>query len=319
MSNGVITPAAIPGVGTVVPSGSLITPSGPVGPVGPTGTGISGNTGNLLKLGTDSLPFLPITAIPLRGYIANFTLSYNTTTLLSIAAGMACDNAIATIIVNNSATFTKSISGAWVAGSGNGGMGTGLTATANTWYHVFAIINGGAFDVYFDTSVIGANMPSGTTALRRIGSIKLNASSQIMNFTQWGDDFLWVPPAGPVVEQTNFNMPGATNTVLTLIGVPSGVKVRATVQFYCNIAAGNGTTQILLTSPDTGVQVVDQPGTINRTVNFGGIAAGSYIDFLLTVRTNTAAQLNLVASANAGSSSTYITTIGWMDDRGKNN
>jgi hypothetical protein len=56
MSNGVITPTAIPGVGTVVPSGSLVTPSGPVGPVGAQGAStLSTNAGNLAVLGTDNL------------------------------------------------------------------------------------------------------------------------------------------------------------------------------------------------------------------------------------------------------------------------
>ena len=49
-----------PNPGTVVPSGSLITPSGTMGAQGPTGpTGVSVNAGNLAQLGTDNLVLVP--------------------------------------------------------------------------------------------------------------------------------------------------------------------------------------------------------------------------------------------------------------------
>jgi microcystin-dependent protein len=256
---------------------------------------------------------MPGVALPvLRGYIGGFTLS-NTTpaTMLSIAPGMATDNAVA-ITIASSAAFTKSISGAWASGNGNGGMGTGLTAAASTWYHVFGIINNGAFDVYFDTSVIAANAPSGTTAFRRIGSIKLNASAQILGFNQFADEFLWTTVVNELQSVTITN----TNYVLTLAGAPPGVRTQARIELYAGNTSGNTVFILLCTSPDMGIQVIDSPGTIHRSMQTN--VSTPYVT-QMNVRTNASAQIQLVAGTSTQTAVTYLTTIGWFDDRGKNN
>jgi hypothetical protein len=121
----------------------------------------------------------------LPGYIWGFTLSNDATTpstILDIANGTATDST-GTVTITGTA-FTKTISGTWVSGTGNAGMGTGLTATASTWYHVFAGIASGSYDVFFDTSLTAANKPSAFTSFRYIGSVYLDTNYHITSFTQ---------------------------------------------------------------------------------------------------------------------------------------
>ena len=281
-----------PGVavpGTNVPSGVLVTPGGSQGI-----QGLQGPTGPILF-----------------GHIAGLTLANGSpaTTMLSVASGAATDSTAAVYLIN-SGTFNKSISGTWAVGSGNNGMGKTLTAAASTWYHVFAIINSGLFDIYFDTSVNGTNAPTGTTAFRRIGSIKLNASAQIIAFTQFGDEFLWLAPPNDIQGQSI-----STANVLLTLSVPLGVKVYALLQGYVGTSGQN--VYCNLTAPDIGSQPVDSV-VINRTLEIAvtGITNLS-LAVPITVRTNTASQIQAVS--NSAGASVYLTTNGWIDLRGKNN
>ena len=162
-----------------------------------------------------------------RSYLAGLTLSNDGTspnTVLDIAAGVAADSTNAVMMTLGA--FTKSTAGAWASGSGSNGMGNGLTIAANTWYDVILANNGGTPDVYFDTSVAGANRPSGIsdTKVRRIGSFLTNSSSNIIAFSQKGDRFVWATP----VLDLNTSAPPVTNTLVTLT-VPQGVVVYAVI------------------------------------------------------------------------------------------
>ena len=111
-------------------------------------------------------------------------------TILDVSAGVRPDSTFTTAITL--AAFTKSIAGSWTAGSGNHtawALRTAPPRTISTWYHVFAIINSGSADVYFDTSISAANAPASTTAFARIGSIFLDGSGHITPFLQEGNFF----------------------------------------------------------------------------------------------------------------------------------
>jgi hypothetical protein len=80
----------------------------------------------------------------LRSYIAGLTLSNDGGTpssVLDIAAGQAADSGNAVMI--SIGAFPKSTAGAWTSGTGNNGMGNGLTIANSTWYHVILANNGG--------------------------------------------------------------------------------------------------------------------------------------------------------------------------------
>lgn len=248
-----------------------------------------------------------------RSYLAGFTLSNDgvtPNTILDISAGFCLDSTNAFGI--SGAAFTKTISGSWVAGSGSAGMGVGLTATLSTWYHVFAIINAGAYDVYFDTSVTAANKPASTTAFRRLGSILLDGSVHILPFIQDGDDFWWTT----LIQDINASGPG-TSAVLRTLSVPLGVSVKAMVQPIVSNGSSTTATNLYLSDPATtdsapGSTVMDVPPSEAAA---GGVAstAGRY-----PVRTNTSSQIRSRVSFSSGGVTLIINTLGWADSRGRN-
>jgi hypothetical protein len=248
-----------------------------------------------------------LTNIPsglIRSYLAGMTLSNDgvtPNTILDISAGVAADSTNA-VMINSPTAFKKTTGGAWTSGTGNNGMGLGLTIANSTWYHVFAIINGGNPDFYFDTSAAGANVPVGTTAFRRIGSFRTDASAHILAFNQNGDEFLWSATVGDV----NASITTATSLTLT---VPPGLEVWALFRALLVATTTNGVTFYPL---DQATQVNNTPsGNISLSNTGNGQTAAEF-----RVRTNTNAQIGAVgAAANA----VTIATYGWIDYRGRNN
>lgn len=239
----------------------------------------------------------------LFNYLSGLTMSndgVSPNTVLDISAGVCTDSTNSFAI--KLGAFTKSISGSWVAGTGANGMGNGLTATASTWYHVFAIINAGAADIYFDTSITAANAPAGTTAFRRIGSIKLDGSVHILKFTQIGDNFWWFAPVFDVSAVTPTS--GAQNTV-TLASVPPGLPVIANLGLSAGWVSGVATT--LSVYPTFATTAYNSQLIVITSASGAGWAQ---------MPTNSAAQI-LTKLTYGGSTSYSVETRGWLDPRGR--
>lgn len=241
-----------------------------------------------------------------RGAIAGLALSNDGSTpntVLDIAAGQAADTTVAAYM--SPGAFTKSTAGAWASGTGGNGMGNGLTIAASTWYHVCLGNNGGTPDYWFDTSASCANRPSGIsdTKYRRVGSFKTNGSSNIVAFKQVGETFYW---AVPVVDA---NAVAANATASSLVmSAPLGIVTRPIFAVYCNTAGG---TYCDVRSASEGTaaasNVTTSPGSLNKTSSGTLMVSELY--------TNTSSQLYLVA--DAASMNMYLTTRGWVDDRGR--
>ena len=183
-------------------------------------------------------------------------------------------------------------------------MGQGLTIANNTWYHVCAAIISGAADAFFDTSASCANQPSGTTAVRRIGSFKTNGSAQILAFKQNGDTFYW----GASVLDQNTASPGGTSMVLYSVSAPAGVKTRPIMRFA--VVAGYG----VLASPDEPSETVSSTPANAAADTSAGWGIMQDVSF---VYTNTSSQVGVVV--NAGANTFSIRTRGYIDDRGRFN
>jgi hypothetical protein len=241
----------------------------------------------------------------LRDYLAGLTTSNDGTspnTVLDISAGVCVDSANAYLI--KLATITKSTSGAWAAGNGNGGMGNGLSVGSSTWYYVFAIINAGAPDVYFDTSLTAVNQPAGTTAYRRIGSFKTDSSAHILAFVQYGDVYVWAAP----VTEGPFTV-GTTASTASLLGVPTGIVVtlNATVGYSDPVSGSGYFVASSLAAND-----------VAASVNYAQITSveGSFSGTTsIAIQTNTSAQIRL--RTNTAGSTVNMTTTGWIDNRGR--
>lgn len=239
-----------------------------------------------------------------RGQLGGLGLSNDATlpnTVLDIAAGAAADSTAAVVITLGA--FTKSIAGTWVAGSAANGMGSGLTATLNTWYHVFAIIVGGVADIYFDTSITAANKPASTTAFRRIGSIRLDGSVHILPFSQTADRFDWVTP---VVEYNG--TPGVTTAVtVTLAGVPPGVAVQALLSGIISDTAQSAFYASSLAQADI------SPSSVAALTT--SVAANGVAGFNISISTNASSQIR--RRSNSTSQTVTILNNGWIDMRGR--
>lgn len=269
------------------------------------GTSIPSNgtsTGQVATWGGTSSGWI---ALALRNFMTGVNLINDTTTtnnVIDVGSGVAADsNNLA--MISFPSVFTKSTSGSWSSGSGQNGMGSGLTVTTSTWYVVCAIINSGTPDVEIDTSAACSNAPAGTTAVRRLGSIHTDSASHIQTFFQNGDYFRWVNPSLDV-NGTFFN---SNYTSVTLM-VPSGVSV---------VALGTvGSVQ--------GSEVNIRPvGATDPTpaqgLGFtGGTGAGAdAVEGMFQVLTNSAAQAQIGTGAAGTGQAVTAYTHGWLDFRGR--
>lgn len=282
-ATGVPTNGQIP-----IGNGTVYVPATITAGTGVTVTNGSGSITIAASGGSGSLPF---------NYIGGFGLSNDSgtpNTILDIAAGQAIDSTNAVTITGT--TFTKSVSGSWTAGTGNNGMGSGLTVTASTWYHVFAIINSGSFDVYFDTSITAANAPASTTSKRYIGSFMMDGSTHIMAFTQIGQRVYWA------ASLTDLGGGNATSPTAVTLTVPLGIVT------YPLLIAGYSSLSVNQTAyvyPATGITAAD--ARLNSQV------AADITYVTVQTRTNTSSQISYVG--NSGSDNFYIVTTGYINPR----
>lgn len=284
----------------------------------PSITGTFDFTGGRIKVptraagdnGTDaaSTAFVAAQLAPLlRGHLAGLGLSNDGTTpnsVLDIAAG-ACADSAATTVISLASAMTKSTAGVWAAGTGQNGMGQGLTIQNNTWYHVIAILNGGAADAYFDTDIGAANKPVGTTAFRRIGSFKTDGSAHILPFVQSGDNFLLKTP---VVDQNNVSVTTNGNVVWSLPSVPPGLSVQALVTVTYR---GGGSGLAMVYSG-----LLPALAALPASGNAYNIENNNGRDF--AVLTDTSQQIQIYNTVSGGPSTPwFVITRGWIDRRGR--
>src|SRR5215469_1977307 len=243
-----------------------------------------------------------------RGYIDGRVLSNDggsPNTVIDIAAGTVRSDDNTFDIVSSANTKSTAT---FVAGSGNGGLDTGTVAT-NTWYYVYDILNttGGAVDTLFTATFGGPTMPSGFTKKRYIGAFRTApASTNILAFVQFSDEFKW---AVPVVWVTSQTLPTANRT-LSAVAVPTGLKVWANIRALAISAGGAGGMN--LTSPDeTDAAVAVPPAAASLNVESASDNAAEF-----WIRTNTAAQLGFRGSSAFTFSAV---TLGWRDTRGRDN
>lgn len=255
----------------------------------------------------------------LQNYISGLTLSNAADTAhdITIATGAAADSTNAFIMANPSA-MTKQLDATWAAGTNAGGLFSGATAVgAGGSYHVHMIrkTSDGSVDFGFDSSATAANKPAGYGNYRRVGSIKLDGSSNIIQFTQYGDDFIWTVPIVDV-DATN---PG-TSAVTRALTVPSGVKFRA--RFWGGGFTGTSSNLgIFFSSLDQTDTAPQNPATaaltapVNTSVATSGTAEWRMVE--LNIWTDTSGQIRSRLSASGVADHIGIITNGWMDLRGK--
>lgn len=204
--------------------------------------------------------------------------------------------------------FIKS-TGAWALGSGTGKgcLDTGSVA-ASTWYHLFVIerVDTNVVDELCSLSATAPTFPANYTVKRRIGSFRINGSTQITAFTQNGREFLW--SNGPS-DDFNTTTLGTTAT-LFVMNVPTGVKVN--VLFSASASVAGATNGVLFTSPDAFVQVASA-ATGNMSLEIE-VSATTNVG-VFNVRSNTSGQIRAVSTA--ASTVVHGGAYGWLDMAGQ--
>ena len=239
-----------------------------------------------------------------RGNIWGLTLSNGTDTDhdIDIAAGQARDGGNAVNIVLSA--ITKQIDAVWAVGTDQGGLDTG-TVAADTWYHMWAIRRSdtGVSDALFSTSATSPTMPTNYDQKRRIGAVLTDSSSNILGFSQNGDEFMWDDPPSDY----SVASPG-TSAITTTLSVPTGVVVWARANFY------QSTGSVIYVSP---LDVDDEAPSSNTPPLGQGSDGSGEFSFNYEVRTNTSAQIRHRQSS--GTANLNIATLGWVDRRGRDN
>jgi hypothetical protein len=277
---------------------------GAIGPAGPTGPqGPAGGTA------------------PIRNFLSGFQCAPNATTPASVldigvdnggGLGGQCADSTNAVWISATASMSKNITAAWVAGNNHGGLGTGVTTPAGGTLYVFAIIlSGGAVDYYFDNSLTAANKPSGVTAWRRIFSIVLGAAGAMRQFSQNGDEVLWngndytVPfYSGTNTGTVQFAAMGSNG------GVPYGHRIRAILNYLSNGTAGAG-GELAIYDPDTPniIGYSPMPYLVYQTY------ANQWVGGQIVIRTDTQGRVALYALVQNQTWQFFV--MGYFDDRGK--
>ena len=251
------------------------------------------------------------TGLP-RSYISGLQLSNNAVDSeqdIDIAVGECIDSANAADLVLATG-LTKQLDAAFAAGTDAGGLFYESPAN-NTWYYIFVIKkdSDGTIDAGFDASLTAANIPAGYTEYRRIGSIRTDGSgADIYGFTQIGDTILWDNPKESV-DEANVNQ---TSAALKTLDVPTGIKVKALINV--RVEEDHDETLVYLSSPDVDVEAPNQDGAplASIVVQNSGKSAIAYME----VYTNTSSQIR-VRGYQASVNFFDITTLGWIDRRGR--
>ncbi len=240
-------------------------------------------------------------------HLSGLTISYSAVTTFGVSAGK-CRDSTDSATMSLATAYTKTLSG-WAVGTGNGSLQAGLSLAINKWYHVHAIHKpeGDVTDIMISTSVGSPTLPTGYTTFRRLGSILTNSSSQIVNFRQDGDEFLWL---SPVLDNNDAATIGTTASSITLT-TPLGLKVRAILNI--NIAHGSQAPVVYLSSPD----VTDELPVLSDGDPVGQVSAPAtskrYTVGNVVIRTNNSSVIR--ARSNVATTVVNICTTGWLDDR----
>lgn len=255
----------------------------------------------------------------IRGHIHGCTISNNGTDSdhdIDFATGQVAlkDSSDNWKLFSLSSTLTKQIDANWAEGNNAGGFPSGLTLSADTWYHVFAIgKDDGTVDGGFDTDLSATNLLSDASSyswFRRIGSVLTDGSSNIIAFFQDGDEFLWKQ----IFKDLDESDPGTGQSAVTLT-VPLGVRVRANLAVHywdlsCSTASG-----LIVTTPGVGDLAPDfSKATITLVANSGNLSAGNASSYF---RTGTSSDINLEQNSSTADHRRIVNTMGWIDPRGK--
>lgn len=244
----------------------------------------------------------PVSTVP-QGYRYGCELSNGTDAAhdIDITTGTLrdVDNDGAMILTS---ALTKQIDVNWTEGDDAGGFPSGLSLSADTWYHVFVIGKAdGTVDAGFDTSPFCSNLlsdASGYVYYRRVGSVLTDATSNILGFFQYGDTFYWKSP----IEDLDSQVITTTQSLITL-SVPPQVNCAA----MFTIRSNTQSRDVYLHPPDVDDEEADTTAA-RFTIQTGTVEQVSNGPVMIVTDTSS----RLAARAD-GNTTVDLMTFGWRD------
>jgi hypothetical protein len=217
------------------------------------------------------------------------------------------------------AALTKRLDAAWAVGNNQGGLDTGSKAVS-TWYHLWAIkrTDTGVVDVLFSTSATAPTMPSGYTIKQCLGSVKTDASGNILAFVQRGSgrsrEFHWLVPS----PDRDDVAPGTSAVLRALPGIPLGRRVKALLNAGGSVSASGNAFIGIVSDPATNspVPIAVAAASLGSAAggNFSSAqVGGNWLWSALECWTDTSQQVRVQISASAASTRAAIVTSGWRE------
>ncbi|MBY5538045.1 hypothetical protein HFO42_32920 [Rhizobium leguminosarum] len=238
-------------------------------------------------------------------YFIDLVPSFVGTTSISVSSGSAfCGGKSFSI----PSALTKVFTSTFVAGSNGGILDTGTIAASKT-YFIYAIrrISDGTGDIVASlsstpagvtmTNLVGWEVLSGS----RVGIVLSNASSQIINFKQWGNrlkltDAIFELSTSGTVDNNNFNC----------AGMPDGISVDGEFLLH-NVASSNTVATIRADTEKTSSNSWGGANLFLNTLSATNLQIGQRIrsrpDGLIWVNTG----------VSVGSATMELLSIGWLD------
>jgi len=246
----------------------------------------------------------PALGVP-KGYL--FGLEFSTagsSTTATVSAGEAADSTGAKII--KLASSMSKTTGAWSAGTGNGGLDTGTIANSTSYhFHLIENVATGVQDVLISTSATAPTMPSGYTLARRLFGARTDGSGKWIKAIQNGDEFRLETPLDYSA------VPGSTSRGSLSLGVPTGVVVNPHLMVSVTAGGGSGCTALLTSLDETDTA---PSGTLNHG-SVPSAATQSAVFEVRTIHTNTSGQIGRRINTTDGQ--VNVKLMGWTDRRGR--
>ena len=265
----------------------------------------------------------PTFALP-KDYISSIIINRDagdTDHDINISAGEARD-AEDSINMELSSSLIKKIDAAWEIGTNQGGFPRTLSLTGNTWYFVHLIAKpDGTTDAGFDTSKTASNLladsqvvAGGYTKYRRIGSIKTDASQNIIDFhiNAYGmtRQYKWIEPPLDYNSVISGVVPASVVTV-TLASIPLDIEV--------NVKIWGSLEDLSLLAEVTALYFsyqMDNAYIISQTFarNLVILNIAQFVDTL--IQSNDLQQIKFYHSAIGATESfrARAYTVGWVED-----
>lgn len=236
-----------------------------------------------------SAQHVTVSSLSVSGYIEGLNISWNNSSSITVSSGTASIQSL-----GGCASFPSPITK------------SGLSLTASTWYHVYGYLNSGTPDIEVVTTsptspfIGSARSKTGDNSRRYLGSIKTNASSQIIEF---------------VVDSSGAFRYLIGNNVAPLRCLANGTAItRTAVSLSGAIPVTSNSGIFIISNIDTGVFAnISIPTAASASV-VGIAPAGALAGQILTFPTDSAQAIDYYYSTSPASG-LYIDVVGFYISR----